>query len=69
MKKNFSKEFAKFQKNKKIQTQEMEKLSGGTCIFYCSSSLSDCDRDDHSTSYQNGVPVDIDKSRDNPSTE
>ncbi len=66
MKKNFLKEFEKFQKNKKIQVTEMEKVSGGTCIFYCSHSQSDCDKDDSSTSYKNGIPWDLDKTQDPP---
>jgi hypothetical protein len=46
MKKNFLKEFEKFEKNTRIQVEEMQKVSGGTCIFYSSCSYGDCDTDD-----------------------
>ena len=45
------KEFEKFQKNESVQAEELQKISGGTCIFYSSHSQSDCDTDDQTYTY------------------
>ena len=52
-------EFEKFQKNESVQAEELQKISGGTCIFYCSNSQHDCDRDDY-TYTSRGEYKDID---------
>jgi hypothetical protein len=46
MKKNFLKAFEQFEKNNRVQLTEMQRVSGGTCIFYSSCSYGDCDTDD-----------------------
>lgn len=54
------KEFEKFQKNESVQAEELAKISGGTCIFYCSHSQHDCDRDDYTLTNIGGKYQDID---------
>ncbi len=62
------KEFKKFQKNENIQAEELKKISGGTCIMYCSNSQSDCDRDDYTlTSW--GPIKDIDRREEDHSAD
>lgn len=51
MKKNFLKEFEQFEKNARIQVNEMQKISGGTCTVYSSCSFGDCDTDDCTFTY------------------
>ena len=53
------KEFEKFQKNESVQAEELAKISGGTCNFYCSNSIGDCDQDDY-TLTNSGKWQDID---------
>ena len=60
MKKRFLKEFENFEKDARIQVTEMQKISGGTCVFYSSSTFGDCDVDDSTTSWYNGNVVDRD---------
>jgi hypothetical protein len=60
MKKSFLKEFEDFEKDARIQVTEMQKISGGTCVFYCSSSFGDCDVDDATASWANGNLIDTD---------
>jgi hypothetical protein len=40
------KAFEQFQQFETVSASEMEKIAGGTCIFYSSGSWGDCDRDD-----------------------
>ena len=47
-------QFERFQKSESVQAEELSKINGGTCVFYCSSSQGDCDRDDYTLTYVHG---------------
>lgn len=64
MKKNFLKEFEQFEKNARIQVAEMQKISGGTCVYYSSCSYGDCDTDDCTFTSSQWGGNDFDDTRD-----